>query len=499
MLKKIKWLRLIGLVYTIAVAVFLIVWSDINFYKPRIQPYLFDFGVDCIGSLICIALFYGCLRQEGEGTRIFRLLIVMVSSSFLINEVTLFITGLSELRALYFTVCVINRILDLAIIVDLYYYYIKKLLGIEGKIVKITDIVVPVLASIALIIILINIFYPLTFVISEQAVFKYTSLSIIEDIIADIIFLISIVLIIMSHCPWNQKIPALLFVIFPGVGYFFVGGEYANGAQYGFILMSLIVMYCVIFNDKNKKIMATEKELNMASGIQLGALPSVFPPFPDRHEFDIYASMTPAKEVGGDFYDFFMIDDDRLAIVIADVSGKGIPAALFMMTAKTVIKDHAMICSDTGEILTLANKRLCEGNKKMMFATAWIGIFDFKKMTLQYTNAGHNYPLLYKKSGLECLKKVDGTMLGIMKGMKYKSNTINIESGDRVLLYTDGVTEAHNRENALYGDDRLIKVFTENINNGEEETIDAIRNDIVAFSNGAAQFDDITMMAVTIK
>ena len=210
--------------------------------------------------------------------------------------------------------------------------------------------------------------------------------------------------------------------------------------------------------------------------------------------------MKTAKDVGGDFYDYFPIDDKRICFLIADVSGKGTPAALFMMTAKTVIKDHAMLYDDTSKIFSLANSRLVDGNKEMMFATSWIAILDTEKMTLQYTNAGHNYPLLFRTKGeVECLKKVDGTVLGMMKGLPYRSNTIDVEAGDRILLYTDGVTEAHNPEGKLYGEERLIKVFKENINNTEEQTIDAIYDDIDAFANGTAQFDDITMVVLTIK
>ena len=497
MLKKINWFNVLGLFYTIAVGIFLIVWSDYNFEVARIQSYLFDFGVDTIGALFCVALFYGCLRQKGEGTLIFRLLILMVSTSFLINELMLFVSGLSELRILHLTLCVISSFLDLALIVDLYYYYIKKLLSIEGKIAKITDIIVPILASLGALIILINIIYPLTFAVDEQGVFTYTSLAWLMDIAPDIVFIIGIVHIIICHAPWNQKIPALLFVVFPGIGYYLVGGEHGAAAQYGFVLMSLIVMYCVIFNDNNKKMTATETELNMGTEIQANTLPSVFPPFPDRHEFDIYASMTPAKEVGGDFYDFFMIDDDHLAMVIADVSGKGVPAALFMMSSKILINDHALIGGKPSEILERVNRAVYASNKAHMFVTVWLGILEISTGKLVTSSAGHEYPIINVNGKYEIFKDKHGLAIGAMPNSKYKDMEITLKSGDQIFVYTDGVAEATNANKQLFGTDRTVEA----LNNlpqdiSQQEVLEGVKKAVDGFVKDAPQFDDLTMLGI---
>lgn len=256
----------------------------------------------------------------------------------------------------------------------------------------------------------------------------------------------------------------------------------------------------ILLVDSETKYKEVEADLKIASNIQLSALPPSNPKFDDKYGIAIRASMDTAKEVGGDFYDYFPIDDKRICFLAADVSGKGTPAALFMMTAKTVIKDHALIYDDTAKIFQLANNRLQEGNKATMFATSWIAIFDSETMTLQYTNAGHTYPIFYHKDkGAQYIKKVDGLFLGVMRDIPYKSNTISVEKGDRILLYTDGVTEAHDVNNNLYGEERLLKVFSENIEKTEEEIIDIIFKDVMAFSTGAPQFDDITMMVITIK
>lgn len=241
-------------------------------------------------------------------------------------------------------------------------------------------------------------------------------------------------------------------------------------------------------------------ELEMAEKIQKDMLPNIFPTFSESEVFDLYASMTPAREVGGDFYDFFMIDDDRLALVIADVSGKGIPAAMFMMTAKTVIKDYALTTEDTAEIFNIVNNRLCENNEAGMFATAWIGILNLKTLVLQYTNAGHNYPLIQRcGKPSELLKDKHGLFLGCMDGIMYKKSEITLSKGDRLLLYTDGITESHSKEGELYGEERLISVLDDISAQSGESALKSILKDVGRFSKGEDQFDDITMSVLTIK
>ena len=285
--------------------------------------------------------------------------------------------------------------------------------------------------------------------------------------------------------------------IFLGVDSNYIALSFCLAVALTFLISNLNTLLLV---DSQNKIKDIEADLKIASKIQESALPPFKPNIEEKYRVSLRASMKTAKDVGGDFYDYFPIDDTHFCFLIADVSGKGTPAALFMMTAKTVIKDHAMIYNDTSKIFTLANSRLADGNKETMFATAWIAILNTETMTLQYTNAGHNYPLLYRKDGgLECLKKVHGTVLGMIKGLPYRSETIEVKPGDRILLYTDGVTEAHDPDANLFGDDRLIKVFTDTVNKSEDDTIDAVHKDIKKFAKGAPQFDDITMVAVTIK
>ena len=250
-----------------------------------------------------------------------------------------------------------------------------------------------------------------------------------------------------------------------------------------------------------KKGARIETELNLANAIQKSMLPSIFPPFPEHKEIDIYASMNPAKEVGGDFYDMFLIDDNHLAILIADVSGKGVPASLVMMISKILIKNVTIIDIEVDKALTRVNKMLCDGNKMDLFITCWFGILDLTNGKLEFANAGHNPPLVYsnKLKKFEYLNTKPNMVLAGLETTEYLKNEIQIEPGDRIFLYTDGVTEATNLKNELFGEKRLEEFLNNNLNLNVEETINRLKKDIDKFTKGAEQFDDITMLELLYK
>ena len=235
-----------------------------------------------------------------------------------------------------------------------------------------------------------------------------------------------------------------------------------------------------------------DKELEYAKQIQLSALPKNFP---EGEDFGIYAEMIAAKEVGGDFYDFYKLDDTTVAFLAADVSGKGIPAAMFMMTAKTIIKDLAESGIAVNDIFTRANEKLCESNESGMFVTAWMGILDLTTGNLKFANAGHNPPLLKRANGeFEYLKTRAGFVLAGMEGIRYRAGELTLSPGDRIFLYTDGVTEATNTENELYGEDRLVGFMNQNADTEATELLPALKASIDEFVGEAPQFDDITML-----
>ena len=238
-----------------------------------------------------------------------------------------------------------------------------------------------------------------------------------------------------------------------------------------------------------------DKELEFAKTIQHSAIPTVFPPYPGHSEFDIYAAMDTAKEVGGDFYDFYFVGENKLGFLIADVSGKGIPAAMFMMTAKTIIKGYAESGKSVDEVFTIANEKLCESNEAGMFVTAWFGMLDLLTGKVEFVNAGHNPPLVrHKDSTFDYLKSKPSFVIAGMEGMKYRRNEFFLSSGDEIYLYTDGVTEATDSENRLYGEERLVRFLNTLHGLSGEEICHAVKADVADFVGDAPQFDDITML-----
>ena len=494
-LKKVN-IQVLEIIYTIVLTLFIIFFSSSFFTEARLQPCLYDVGIDSLGSLICVGMIYGCMYQKGDGAKIFRALILLVCSSFAVNELMYFVLNQPKWRTYCFMLCLLAKLLD-AVMITLFYQYVRKTLKFEGRLVRMADRLLPIVLIIETLILLSNIFYPLTFEIDATGMYQSTEVAWLEDIYLALASVITTILIIRSDRPINTKIAALTFVILPLIEYAVAGGVFGNAAQYGVILMSLIIMYCVIFNYFSNKLASTEAELTMATDIQAGLLPSIFPAFPERPEFDIYASMDPAKEVGGDFYDFFLIDDDHLGLVIADVSGKGVPAALFMMSSKIMINDHALMGGTPAEILTRVNKQINATNKAHMFVTVWLGILELSTGKLITSSAGHEYPMINANGHYELFKDKHGAAVGALKKAKYTDHEIMLKKGDSIFVYTDGVAEATDSSNELFGTDRTLDALNA-LPPGlsQKEVLSGVRTAVDAFVKEAPQFDDLTMLGL---
>ena len=253
--------------------------------------------------------------------------------------------------------------------------------------------------------------------------------------------------------------------------------------------------------DENTRITAEKEridtELSLATGIQAGMLPDKFPAFPDRKDFDIYASMKPAKEVGGDFYDFFLIDENRLGIVIADVSGKGVRAALFMMHSKILLKSYTMMKQTPKAALEEVNRQICENNPEEMFVTVWLGVLDLRTGMFTAANAGHEKPAL-KQAGehFELYKDKHGVVVGYMDCIRFKEYELQLTKGAKLFLYTDGVAEATNAREELFGTDRMIEALRTAEDKSPQEVLAAVDAAVDAFVGDAPQFDDLTMLCI---
>ena len=242
-----------------------------------------------------------------------------------------------------------------------------------------------------------------------------------------------------------------------------------------------------------------ESELNVARDIQLGILPKIFPPYPEKKEFDLHAYLEPAREVGGDLFDFFMMDEDHLCISIGDVSDKGVPAALFMVITKTLIKTYAETTDSTSTIITKINDLLSKDNPNCMFVTLLVGILNIKTGVLRYSNAGHNPPIIKSGNHTFFQKGLSGPMAGAMEGMAFKELSVTLKPGDILFFYTDGVTEAMNADQELYSDKKLLELIDTSNHLDAKAIIERVNHDLTNFSKEAPQSDDITMLSLIFK
>lgn len=274
------------------------------------------------------------------------------------------------------------------------------------------------------------------------------------------------------------------------------------------ILFTMIAIICTLIAERGRQAIFAQKaetekterlatELNLASSIQANMLPNIFPVFPERKEFTLHASMTPAKEVGGDFYDFFFVDDDHIALVMADVSGKGIPAALFMMVARTLIKNRALMGGTPSEILYDVNNQLCEGNAAGLFVTVWLGIIEISTGKGLAANAGHEHPAIRRKDeDFSLVVYKHSPAVAVMDGMIFREHEFQLEPGDTLFVYTDGVAEATNSSDELFGTDRMLDALNRDPDAMPEQLLKNVKNGVDEFVQGAEQFDDLTMLSL---
>ena len=284
---------------------------------------------------------------------------------------------------------------------------------------------------------------------------------------------------------------------------FFVEKEFRTGDEIEVLAESFAALSAktLQYVDEVKRVTAEKErigaELQVATEIQASQLPRLFPPFPTRTEFDIFASMDPAKEVGGDFYDFFLVDDDHIALVMADVSGKGVPAALFMMVSRVLIKSRLQSGETPSEALKNVNNQLCEGNNAGFFVTVWLAVLEISTGKGIAANAGHEHPALRRANGpYELVTYRHSVAVATMEDVPFKQHEFQLHPGDSVFVYTDGVAEATNEDKELFGTDRMLAALNRDPDAIPQQVLKNVQEDIDAFVSGAEQFDDITMLCL---
>lgn len=480
-------------------SVVLIIIRTFDGMKPE---WVFSIGADIFCMAVCAMLcFSASLNRKARNadTHVFVTLLTTTAFALFLDEACWLVQGNPKLRLFNLTANVLFYMMG-SVLIYLFWEYIRRALKLNDRPMQIADIFVTAMLYPSLFLCFVNFVYPLFFEVDQNGVYSRAAQWDVSQVYLSITLTVVIVAIVFAKASKKDRFVAISFAAIPFFNQVITAGMFGLSTQYCAMTVSIVLIYGVLFAEREKTIASTEMELGVATKIQAEMLPNTFPFMPERQEFDLYASMSPAKEVGGDFYDFFMVDDNHLALVIADVSGKGIPAALFMMASKILIKNMVMTGKSPGEALASVNNQVCENNKQEMFVTVWLGILNLDDGTLVTANAGHEYPVIKEPDGdFELVKTKHSFVVGGMEGISYKETEIKLKPGSKVFVYTDGVPEAENESETQYGYDRFLSI----LNKSKDETPDIlIKNagaDIYKFTKDQPQFDDLTMLCIHYK
>ncbi|MBR1867279.1 MAG: PP2C family protein-serine/threonine phosphatase [Clostridia bacterium] len=503
-INKLKWIMPLCFVFSLLLLVLGITFIMIRGFDGMNREWAFSVGADLFGMAVSATLVFSCVSSSrnseatGGYTRVFVTLLVINAMAMFLDECCWLVQGVPSFAAFNLVVNVLFYA-NSAMIVYFFWRYVTDVLDLEGTFMGFLNNVMNIALIPAIIACFVNFFYPLYFSVDFQTgnYVRADGTWILSQVYLAVGVISAILAFIFSKVNVRTKLVAGSFVTIPIINQILTRSSFGISTQYAATLVSIVLIYGILFSDREKILATTGKELALATRIQADMLPNIFPPFPDRNEIDIYASMKPAKEVGGDFYDFFLINDDTLAIVIADVSGKGVPAALFMMVSKILVQNYAMTYSSPKAVLEAVNRQICENNREDMFVTVWLGMLDLKSGVLTAANAGHEYPVMKKKGGqFEYVMDKHGFVIGGMKSLKYSEYQLKMEPGSKLFVYTDGVLEATNKSSELFGKDRLLEALAKAENDNPEEVLKRVREEIDVFVGDAPQFDDITMLCL---
>lgn len=498
-----KWL--IPLLFVIMCLYFvgMVVGIEIRRFDSLPPNFAFSIGGElsalAVAIMITVSILPSYKRQSGY-IRIFVTLLTVGASMLFLDTAQMLVDGIPE-------VAMLNKVLAILVFahenlfIFFFWFYVTYALNSDGKVIKILGAIAFLGAIVFYALPYLNFAFPFYFQI-DMATGVYsrnTSLWWICRIYLVMIALFVIAAIFLSKESVKKKIIIAVFMFIPLVALGAGGYQYGVSLLYTTMMASLVMVYCFLFSDNEKSLYSTNKELGLATNIQRHMLPSIFPAFPEREEFDIYALMEPAKEVGGDFYDFFLIDETHLGLVMADVSDKGVPAALFMMASKIMVQNYALMGFSPKEVLTRVNKQICSNNQDEMFVTIWLGVLDLETGILTASNGGHEKPILKKPDGhFEAVADKHGFVVGFFPESVYTEYQIKLEKGAKLFLYTDGVPES-NDGTKQFGMERTVETLNKYEALPVEHIAKGMLQDLTAFMGRNDQFDDITMLCLEYK
>ncbi len=499
--KKRQSVLIISLIYFISILILaqLVFLRGINDLKP---VYLINIGVDFGGLLTGLTLYVCCyidLQKTGTNVRYLMALINVTAISLFTDGVAWLVDGIQELQLVN---TLDNTVYYLCTPMSAFFFwmYTMSYLNVKKSLVKQLSILVRVGLYVAIAIRLINLFTGIYFTVDEHGIYSRSAHNWISLLYSFFTVLSAFIAVLVEHKQLEtyQIITFFMYTFAPvvvGVVTIFTYGLSLGPAV---IMIVILLMYCVLNVSEGRERAAAARDMSLAAIIQQAVLPRTFPYMPERKEFDLYATMTPAKEVGGDFYDFFMVDEDTLALVMADVSGKGISAALFMMVAKSLIKNGLSRGQSPASTLKDVNNQLCEGNKAGLFVTVWLATINIRTGQGVSANAGHEHPVIKHSHGrYELLKYKHSPAVATMEDINFREHEFQMEPGDSIFVYTDGVPEANNDENELFGNDRMLEALNKDPDAEPEIVLKNVMSNINEFVEGAKQFDDITMLSMT--
>ncbi len=468
-------------------------------------------AMDVFALSLGILLFLICIQDRAafEGLKLrFLFLLTLVYAATFADGAVWVTEGHAELRILSI---ILDTVLFTAIAPTSYAFfaYVMEYLGIWEK--KITRIMVAIMllgATISVITCIVNIFHPLYFSIDQAGVYHREAFYELSNLYAYIAGVVTAIVILVYSKRLHASRTAILlsFVLTPAfalvVNKFFYGLTPACSVM----LVVLTILYVVLNVGRSRAQAVVQAEMSTANALQKAMLPDLLPEVVDTAEYDLFASMNPAREVGGDFYDYFPLDDHTLAFLIADVSDKGMGAALFMAVSKAMIKMRAQAGGSPAEVIRDVDARLGKDNDLGMFVTVWLGYLDLATGHVVACNAGHDFPAMYLKSderskdgGYFVEEMPHGPAVGLLPGMEFPEIEFDMEPGDRIFLYTDGVNEAQGSSGEQFGIERLLSVLDENKEKSAKEVCKHVKEAVDAFVGNDPQFDDMTMMALTFR
>ncbi len=467
----------------------------------NIKPiYVLNIGMDMVSMMMGYMLFV-CfvidVQKNGSDLRYLMLLLITAYIGCFTDACAWLVDGIPQLRwanMLDNTVYYMCAPLEACF----YWLYTMTYLKLDNRYIRLVGRFIVLGLSIPLFMRIINLFTGVYFTVDADGIYHRSSAYLVSLIYAYLVMLLALVGVIYERKKLQrfQVVTFFSYAIFPLVIGGLTAGVYGLSPSASVVMLIILLIYGILNVNQGREKAAADRDLVVASAIQENVLPKIFPYLPDRKEFDLYATMNPAKEVGGDFYDFFMVDDDHLALVMADVSGKGIPAALFMMVSRTLIKNRALLGEDPAKILYEVNNQLCEGNKAELFVTVWLATVSLSTGEGLAVNAGHEHPVLKHRDGqFELVEYKHSPAVATVEGLKFRQHEFKLEPGDTFFVYTDGVTEAADANNVFFGEERMLAALNKDRDADPVRLLLNVSQGIKDHVGDARQFDDITMLA----